>query len=437
MKKENQLVGNGGAVLTGSVGVGGDVGAVAGQAAFTRYQTFIIVVISLLQFTVILDFMVMAPLGAQLIRILKISPSQFGWVVSVYAFSAGISGILAAGFADRFDRKKMLLFFYTGFIVGTLLCGMATGYYFLLGARMVTGLFGGVLFSTNMAIVADLFALEKRGRVMGFVQMAFAVSQVAGIPVGLFFANNYGWHMPFLMIVGLCVPVGIVIWRWMKPVTQHLVERKEQRPLAHLVRTASQGRYLRAFAATALLSTGGFLMMPYSSTFLVHNVGIDEKVLPIVFMVAGFVGLFTGPLIGKLSDRIGKFRMFLAGSVLATLMVPAFTYLSITPLWEVLILNTLLYTAVFSRMIPSQALLSAVPDAKDRGAFMSINSSVQQLGGGIASVVGGWIIAQNAAGLLVHYDLLGWVTIGAFFGSALLMYAVNSYVISKTAAAKH
>jgi predicted MFS family arabinose efflux permease len=360
------------------------------QKVFTRYETFIIAVLSLLQFTIILDFMVMAPLGAQLIRILRISPSQFGWVVSVYAFSAGIAGILAAGFADRFDRKKMLLFFYSGFILGTLFCGIAPDYHFLLLARMVTGFFGGVLFSINMAIVADIFPLEKRGRVMGFVQMAFAVSQVLGIPVGLFFAGKFGWHMPFLIIVGVCVPVGVIILRWMKPVDQHLKERAAQQPLAHLLRTASQKRYLRAFAATVLLSTGGFLMMPYSSI-----------------------------------------KVFIAGSILASLMVPIFTYLSITPLWEVLILNTLMYTAIFSRVIPSQALISGVPDPKDRGAFMSINSSVQQLGGGIASVVGGWIIGQNAAGLLVHYNILGWVTIGAFFVCALLMYAVNGYIMSK------
>jgi predicted MFS family arabinose efflux permease len=406
------------------------------EKAFTGYETFVIAIISLLQFTIILDFMVMAPLGAQLIRILKISPSQFGWVVSAYAFSAGIAGILAAGFADKFDRKKMLLFFYAGFILGTLFCGIAPDYHSLLLARMVTGFFGGVLYSFNMAIVADLFPMEKRGRVMGFVQMAFAVSQVLGIPVGLFFANKFGWHMPFLMIVGVCVPVGVVIVRWMKPIDSHLKERAAQQPMAHLLRTASQKRYLRAFAATALLSTGGFLLMPYSSTFLVRNVGVDEKVLPIVFVVAGFVGLFMGPLIGRLSDRIGKFRMFIAGSLLASLMVPIFTHLSITPLWEVLILNTLLYTAVFSRIIPSQALISGVPDAKDRGAFMSINSSVQQLGGGIASVIGGWIIGQNAAGLLVHYNVLGWVTIAAFFACAVLMYAVNGYVMAKSAEQK-
>jgi predicted MFS family arabinose efflux permease len=417
----------------GSTSNGAGVPGRGAKAAhvFTRYQAFVIALIAILQFTVILDFMIMAPLGAQMMRVLAISPSHFGWVVSAYAFSAGLSGILAAGFADKFDRKKMLLFFYTGFIIGTICCGIAPGYQSLVIARIVTGLFGGVLFSINMAIVADLFPLEVRGRVMGYVQTAFAAAQVLGIPLGLLLANKWGWHMPFRMIAGCCILLGIVIVKWLRPVTGHLQQRSEKRPLAHLLQTASHKRYLRAFATTAFLSTGGFLLMPYSSAFLVHNVGITEAILPIVFVVAGAVGIFTGPLIGKLSDRIGKLRVFLYGSGLGTIMVLIYTHIGLTPLWELLVLNTLLYTAVFSRVIPSQALISAVPDRQDRGAFMSINSSVQQLGGGIASAVGGLIIAESSKGLLMHYDVLGYVTVAAFMICGILMWRVNRQLESK------
>ena len=401
------------------------------QKIFTGYQTLVIAIIAFLQFTVILDFIILAPLGAQMMRVLKLSPGHFGWVVSAYAFSAGISGILAAGFADKFDRKKMLLFFYAGFIVGTFLCSIATGYTFLVAARVFTGMFGGVLFSINMAIIADLFPLEVRGRVMGFVQTAFSAAQVLGIPLGLLLAHNWGWHMPFRMIVILCLPLFFVILKWMQPVNDHLKQRAAQRPIAHLLKTASQKRYIRAFLTTAFLSTGGFLMMPYSSDFLVHNVGIGEAILPIVFVVAGAVGFVTGPIIGKWADKAGKFRVFIDGSILGTIMVLIITHLGITPLWEVLALNTLMYTAVFSRMIPSQALISAVPDRQDRGAFMSINSSVQQLGGGIASAIGGFIIAEDTQGRLVHYDILGYVTITAFMICGLLMWRVNRYLSAK------
>jgi predicted MFS family arabinose efflux permease len=398
------------------------------KTVFSRYEAFIIIIISLLQFTVILDFMVMAPLGALLLRILHISPGHFGWVVSGYAFSAGASGILAAGFADKFDRKKMLLFFYTGFIVGTLLCGIAPDYHFLLIARIVTGLFGGVMASINMAIIADLFQLEKRGRVMGFVQMAYAVSQAVGIPVGLFLATNFGWHMPFLMIIALCLIIYVAIIIWVKPINGHLKDRAAFKAFPHLIHTASQKRYIRAFMTTVFLSTGAFLLQPFASSFYVYNVGISENMLFIVFMVAGLAGLVTGPLIGRWSDGVGKFKVFLFGTALAMIMIPVITHLFITPFWIVLILNTIMYTAVSSRAIPSQALISGVPDAKDRGAFMSVNASVQQMGGGIASAVGGWIISQNSGGQLVHYDLVGWLTVATLIICAVMMYFVNRYI---------
>src|SRR3984885_13334221 len=177
----------------------------------TPYQKFVVAVLAFLQFTIILDFMILSPLGATLLQELHVATSQFSLVVSVYAFSAGASGLLTAGFADKFDRKKLLLFFYCGFILGTALCGIAPNYPWLLAARIVTGLFGGVIGSISMAITADLFPLEMRGRVMGVVQTAFAASQVLGLPIGLLLSNRWGWHAPFLMIAGIGAAVGVVI----------------------------------------------------------------------------------------------------------------------------------------------------------------------------------------------------------------------------------
>src|SRR6478609_2902088 len=202
---------------------------------FSSYEIFIIAILSALQFTLVLDFMVLSPLGAILMPALKITTAQFGWVVSAYAFSAGASGLLAAGFADKFDRKKMLLFFYTGFLIGTVLCGLAPDYNFLLMARIVTGIFGGVIGSISFAIITDLFRLEVRGRVMGFVQMAFAASQILGLPLGLYLANKLGWHSPFILIVGLSVVLGVVIIVKMKPVDAHLKLKSDRNPLQHLI----------------------------------------------------------------------------------------------------------------------------------------------------------------------------------------------------------
>ena len=280
------------------------------KITFTKYQKFVIAVLAIIQFTVVLDFMVLSPLGAQLMLELGITPKRFGWVVSAYAFSAGASGLLAAGFADKFDRKKLLMFFYTGFVIGTFLCGIAPDYHFLLLARIVTGIFGGVISSISFAIITDLFAMQTRGRVMGFVQMAFAASQVLGIPIGLYLANNFGWHPPFLMIVELSIVLGVLIILYLKPITAHLALQSRRNAFQHLLKTLSQKIYLRAFAATTLLATGGFMLMPFSSAFSLHNLGIKLEQLPLLYGITGVFSILFGPITGKLSDKIGKYKMF-------------------------------------------------------------------------------------------------------------------------------
>jgi predicted MFS family arabinose efflux permease len=404
------------------------------QKIFTGYEVFMIAILTFIQFTVILDFMVLSPLGAILMPTLKITPPQFGMVVSAYAFSAGGAGLLAAGFADKFDRKKMLLFFYTGFVLGTALCAWAPDYHYLLIARIVTGVFAGVIGSIAFAIITDLFRMEVRGRVMGFVQMAFAGSQVLGIPIGLILANRWGWHAPFTMIVAVSAIVGVVIVMYMKPVTSHLLERSKANAVQHLLATVQKPHYLRAFAATTLLATGGFMLMPFASAFSVNNLHISLKQLPLLYMITGIFSMATGPFIGRLSDAKGKYPVFIAGSILAMVMAIIYCNLGVTPLWIVIVISCIMFTGVSSRIISSSALLSAVPVANDRGAFMSINASVQQIAGGIATFIAGLIVVETPSGYLDRYDMLGYTVAGAMILTIAMMYSVNRYVQQQTGA---
>ncbi|RAJ96003.1 putative MFS family arabinose efflux permease [Larkinella arboricola] len=404
------------------------------KTAFTTYEKAIIGMLAFIQFTVILDFMVLSPLGAQLLAELNITTAQFGWVVSAYAFSAGTAGLLTAGFADRYDRKKLLLFFYSGFVIGTLLCGIAPDYHFLLVARIITGLFGGVIGSIGFAIVTDLFAWQVRGRVMGVIQTAFAASQVLGIPLGLYLANNLGWHAPFLLIVGVSVLVGIAIVIYMKPVNAHLKLKSDRNPFQHLLHTVSRPSYLRGFASTTLLATGGFMMMPFGSAFAIFNLGISQDELPLIYMVTGISAIIIGPLAGKLSDKIGKFPLFLYASLWGMLVTIVYCNLGITPLWQIMVINVLLFAGISARMVSSGTLVSAVPDPQDRGAYMGINSSVQQISGGIASLVAGMIVVQSASGRLERYDWLGYIVAATMLVTIVMMYSINQYVTRKQAA---
>lgn len=401
--------------------------------SFTPYQIFVIAIIAFIQFTVVLDFMVLSPLGAILMPKLNITTEQFGYVVSAYAVFAGLSGILAAGFADKFDRKKLLLVFYLGFVVGTLFCALSNSYAQLMAARIFTGIFGGVLGSIGMAIITDLFPLQARGRVMGFTQMAFSASQVLGLPISLYLAKEFDWHAPFFMIVAIAALVGVIIlWR-MQPVNEHLKHKHDGNPFVHLLNTLTKKEYLIGYMATVLLATGGYMMMPFGTAFAKNNLGLNLDDLPLLYLITGIVSLGIGPLIGILSDKMGKYTMFMAGTIISIVMVIWYTNLGPTGFWFICALNVILFSGIMARIIPAQALTSAVPEPRDRGAYMSINASIQQLSGAIASASAGLIVTQNVSGKLEHYPTMGYVVAASMIVTLFLMYLLFNMIRKKTA----
>ena len=396
---------------------------------FTSYQALVIVLLALTQFTVVLDFMVMSPLGDMLMKSMELTTSQFGFAVSGYAISAGISGLLTAGFADRFDRKKLLLFFYVGFIGGTLFCGLATTYPMLMVARVITGLFGGVIGSISLAIVADLFPLQQRGRAMGFIQMGFGASQVLGIPISLYIANHWGWQSPFLMIVGLAIIIWSIVMLKLEPVIKHLELKTEKTAIKHLLHTLQLRQYRTGFLLTALLSLGGFMMMPWGSAFAVNNLHVSYDQLPILFMASGVAALIIMPLVGKLSDKIDKVKIFTVAALSMMVIIVIYTNLGPIPFFLILILNILMMTAIMSRIVPAMALVSALPKMQDRGAFMSINASLQQIAGGIAAGIGGMIVVQKTKiSPLQHYDILGYVIVVIIIFNIIQLYRVSNLI---------
>ena len=405
------------------------------STGLSNYQKFVIAILAFLQFTVILDFMVLSPLGAILMDQLAIEPSRFGLVVSAYAFSAGISGLLTAGFADRFDRKKLLLFFYSGFMLGTLLCALAPNFHFLLIARIITGLFGGVINSIGFAIITDLFTLEYRGRVMGFVQMAFSASQVLGLPIGLVLANTYNWHAPFWFIGGIGIAVGAIIAVYMQPIREHLKEASPGSPTKHLFTTLTKPSYVQAYIATGLMTTGGFMLMPFASAFSVHNLGLTLEQLPLLYGVTGVFNIALGPLIGNWSDRYGKYLFFAIGTGISLTTILYYTHLGVSPLWLVIIVNVVLFLGITARRISGSALMTGVPAMTDRGAFMSVSSSIQQFSGGIASTIAGMIVLQQDNGPLQRYDVLGYVVSCTMVLVAILMGRIDREITGRRAAA--
>jgi predicted MFS family arabinose efflux permease len=270
---------------------------------------------------------------------------------------------------------------------------------------------------------------------MGLIQTAFSGAQVLGLPTGLYLANHFGWNAGFYLIVSIGAVVGVVIIACLRPVDMHLTGARKRHPVQHLWLTATHRSYLVGFAATMLLSTGGFMLMPFASTFSVNNLGITFEQLPMVYMITGCFSIAMGPMLGRLSDRVGKYPLFLAGTLIGISLVLFYTRLGITPLWEVIAINVVLFATISARMISAGALTSAVPEMADRGAYMSISNSMAQLSGGVASWVAGKVVVQSAAGPLEHYPRLGLIVGGAMLVSAAMLYQVHRLVRDKPPAA--
>lgn len=374
------------------------------------------------QFTHIVDFMVMMPLGPQLTRIFGISDAQFGLLVSAYTPAAGASGLLAALGLDRFERKRLLLVLYLGFALATLACGLAPSYALLMAARIAAGLFGGVLSALAQTMIGDTIPYERRGHAMGIVMSAFSLSTVAGVPASLWLAQSFGWHAPFLAIGALSFGVAAAAARTLPRLAGHLAGEEPRSLRGDLGQLLREPRHWHAFAFTALMMFGGFTVIPYITIYVTANVGLPEHQVPTLYLAGGLATLCTARLWGRLADRWGKVRTFRLIALLSLLPLLAITHLPQGPLWMTLAVSSAFFTFVPGRMVPGMALITAAATPRLRGNFMSLNAAVQSASMGLAALLGGALIGRSADGLVQGYGSSGWVAAAA---TVLALFAVG------------
>ncbi len=358
-------------------------------------ERLVLLVLAAAQFINIIDFVIVMPLGPRLMLTLGISPGQFGLIVSSYAFSAALAGLLAALFIDRFDRKAAFLTVFTGFSLGTFCCALAPDYPLLLVARAATGAFGGVLGGLAMTIVGDLFPDKRRGAATGVLMSAFALASVAGVPLGLKFAGWFDdWHAPFWM---LGIPSLVVLALGIRLLPRLGGHLTAQRPkaLAEIYDTVARPVHQRAFALVALLVVGGFMVVPYLSASFVANVGITEASLPWIYVVGGGMALFSSPLVGWLADHMGRFPLYCGLASASALMMLTATMLPPAPLAVAAIVTAGLMVSNSGRMIVAMTMINACVAPRHRGSFMSLSSSVQHLASGIGAFAGGLVIGRS------------------------------------------
>lgn len=383
-----------------------------------REEAFLLYVLAAIQFTHIMDFMVVMPLGPRLIEIFRITPAQFGFLVSTYTFSAGLFGLVAAWFLDRYDRKPALLWLYGGFALGTLLCALAPNYYALVGARFLAGGFGGITSATILAVVGDAIPPARRGAAMGTIFSAFSLASIAGVPAGLFLANRLGWHAPFFLLTALSVAILILAGKALPRMGDHLARAKDS-PWTGIKAILGKGNHWLAFALTVFMTMAGFMVVPYLSPSFVANAGMTNEQLPLIYLFGGAVTFFSMRWLGRVSDKLGLLRVFTAVSIVAIFPIVVITRLPPVPLWVALLTSTCFMVFTSGRFIPGMAMVTNSVEARYRGGFMSLNSAVQQFASGLASLAAGAIITSGPGGRLENYGTVG------LFGAGCILISLG------------
>ena len=367
-----------------------------------KRELWLLLTLAGIQFTHIVDFMVMMPLGPQLTQLFGISDAQFGLLVSAYTLSAGVSGLLASFYVDRFSRKKLLLVLYVLFGLATLACGLAQTFDTLLLTRIAAGAFGGVLAALVQTVVADVVPYERRGRAMSIVMSGFALASAAGVPIGLFLAAHFDWHMPFFVLAAVSGAFALGAWITLPPLAGHM-QRARTSPLANIIEVLKDVNHQKAFLFTALMMFAGFTVIPYITIYTTVNGGLTVQQVPYVYLLGGAATLVTTRWIGRLTDSAGKAKMFSVMSVFSILSVTLVTLCASFGLWGILLVTTILFIGLNGRMVPGMAIVTSAAQPRLRGTFMALNLSVQSATMGVATFVGGLVISRDAQGLVQYF----------------------------------
>ncbi len=365
-------------------------------------ERWLLITLAGIQFTHIVDFMVMMPLGPQFIKLFEINDAQFGLLVSAYTLAAGASGLLSSLYVDRFGRKKLLLTLYLLFALATLACGLAPTYDSLMAARVAAGAFGGVLSALSQTIVADVVPYDRRGRAMAVVMSSFSLATVAGVPISLFLAAHSGWHAPFYAIAMVCALLGVTAWCTMPALNAH-VQSEPQSALENIRQVLIDRNHQKAFLFSALLMFAGFTVIPYIAIYSMTNGGLTDKEIPYIYLCGGAATLVTARWIGRMTDKLGKAQMFRRVALVTMLPMGLVTQSATWGLWGILAVSTSFFICMSGRMTPGMAIVSAAGNPQLRGTYMALNSAVQSASMGLAAFVGGLIINRDANGLVQHY----------------------------------
>ncbi len=371
------------------------------------HEGMLLFILAAINFTHIMDFVIVAPLNPFLKDAFHITTREFGFLVASYTLSAGLSGFIAFFWVDKFDRRNVLLWLYMGFILGNVLCALAPTFTQLIFARIVAGAFGGVMGAVIMSVVGDVIPPERRGKATGIVMSAFAAASVIGIPLGLIFAEKYDWHGPFIFLSCISIAVFALMYFKLPSLKIHFKNAIVETPMEMLSSIFSDVNVRWALSFTLLVMLAGFTVVPYISDYMVYNVGLPKEDLRYIYLFGGIATVASGPLVGKLADRFGKQKIYAIVATCSIAPILLITHLPVLSKPMIYLASTSFFIFFGGRFVPAMAIMTGSVEPRNRGKFMSINSSTQQLANALATSIAGVIIYNSVTGQLIGFGTVG------------------------------
>jgi predicted MFS family arabinose efflux permease len=377
-------------------------------------EGFLLFMLAAVNFTHIMDFVIMAPLSPVMRPALDISTKQFSVLLAMYTLAAACSGIAASFFIDKFDRRNAMLFLFAGFTLSNAICAVSTTYEIFLIGRILAGGFGGMAGSVIFSIVGDVIPPERRGKATGIVMSAFSAASVLGIPAGLFLALKYKmWQAPFILLTALSVIVMLLLL-WKFPSIRFHMERKNPNtPLQNLISIFKDRNLQISMLFIVILMIAGLTVVPYLSDYLVNNCKLSKDDVLYIYVFGGIASAVVGPVVGMLSDKFGKRNVYMIAAFISIGPLWIMTHMVPTPLYQLLMFSTVFFIVFGARFVPAMAMVTSSVDLMRRGSFMSINSSVQSIGSTIAVSISALILENSATGEVLNFGWCGVVAIVA------------------------
>ncbi|MFN8416535.1 MAG: MFS transporter [Cytophagaceae bacterium] len=377
----------------------------------SKQENLIIFLLAAINFTHIMDFVMMAPLNPFMKDDLSISTSQFGILLSVYTIAAAVSGIIGFFFIDKYDRRTAIFRLYEGFILANLMCAIAPGYKYFMFARILAGLFGGVLGGLVLSVIGDIIPMERRGKAMGIVMAAFSAASALGIPVGLLLAKSFDFHAPFWLLTFLSIGVYAMLKFNFPSITVHMNNPHTKPPIEMFIDMIRTRNIQIGLVFIFFVMMSGMVVVPFVSDYYVFNLGIDKRDILYVYMFGGLATVFSGPMVGRLSDKFGKQKVYLWG---AALSLPVLYFVTVFPpvhLGILLVFSTIFFVVFGARFVPAMTILTSTVEPYRRGRFMSIASSVQQLASSCSVLLAASILDNTPTGKLLHFETVGIIAV--------------------------